>query len=153
LKSFGTESERLELPAPFSRRIAESLDADAAGEVAPSASRRECTDAGRSMMRADRQVLAFEHYADASLLAPNNAAPQFGRLNFQHQGKDIWDSNRADYIECRARVREITNGTAYTTAAERYRSGFQYPMPRRLPSLVHGFHLCVKIPQQHFTSS
>ena len=34
LKLFRVESERLELSAPFSRQIAESLDADAAGQAA-----------------------------------------------------------------------------------------------------------------------
>jgi hypothetical protein len=33
LRLFRIESERLKLPAPFSRRIAEPLDADAAGEA------------------------------------------------------------------------------------------------------------------------
>ena len=33
LQLFRIESERLKLPAPFSRRIAESLDADAAGQA------------------------------------------------------------------------------------------------------------------------
>src|SRR5271170_5543301 len=33
LKLFRVESERLELPAPFSREISESLDADAAGQA------------------------------------------------------------------------------------------------------------------------
>ena len=34
LELFRIESERLKLPAPFSRRIAEPLDADAAGQAA-----------------------------------------------------------------------------------------------------------------------
>ena len=34
LQLFGIESEHLKLPAPFSRRIAEPLDADAAGQAA-----------------------------------------------------------------------------------------------------------------------
>jgi hypothetical protein len=34
LQLFGIKSECLELPAPFSRRIAEPLDADAAGQAA-----------------------------------------------------------------------------------------------------------------------
>ena len=34
LRLFRIESERLKLPAPFSRRIAEPLDADAAGQAA-----------------------------------------------------------------------------------------------------------------------
>ena len=33
LQLFRIESERLKLPAPFSRRIAEPLDADAAGQA------------------------------------------------------------------------------------------------------------------------
>jgi hypothetical protein len=33
MQLFRIEAERLELPAPFSRRIAEPLDADAAGQA------------------------------------------------------------------------------------------------------------------------
>jgi hypothetical protein len=33
LQLFRIESERIKLPAPFSRRVAESLDADAAGQA------------------------------------------------------------------------------------------------------------------------
>src|SRR5476651_296871 len=83
---------------------------------------------------------ALESHTDPVFLAPDDAALPGGIIGVDDQHEFLRDSDRTADFECGAGVGKIANGAGDACAAtERYRSGFQYPMPRRSPALIHGF--------------
>jgi hypothetical protein len=84
-------------------------------------------------------ISALEGYSDPAFRAPDDAALPGYIVGLGDENELLRNSDRTDDFERRAGFRKIADGAGNASAAERYRSGLQDPVPRLSATLIHGF--------------